>query len=130
LSLVVKIYSFSFIYGNIPFDNSGNGGGFVFDCRFINNPGRLPELMILTGKDEPVQKFLQGQPEMTEFLNNVYSIIDKAVENYISRNFESLMISFGCTGGRHRSVYSAENLYSHLKDKYPQLVLNLKHLEI
>ena len=130
MSLVVKIYSFSFINGNIPFDNSGNGGGFVFDCRFINNPGRIPELMNYTGKDESVQIFLKSQTEMEEFLNNVYSIIDKAVENYTSRNFESLMVSFGCTGGRHRSVYSAENLYSHLKAKYPQLILNLKHLEI
>jgi len=130
LPLVVKIYSFSFIYGNIPFDNSGNGGGFVFDCRFIDNPGRVPGLMILTGKDEPVQKYLENQTQMPEFLENVYAIVDNAVENYISRNFESLMVSFGCTGGRHRSVYSAEKLSHHLKNKYPQIIVNLKHLEI
>lgn len=130
MQLVVKIFSFSFIYGSIPFDNSGNGGGFVFDCRFINNPGRIPELMILTGKDEPVQKYLESQSKMTEFLSNVFSIIDKAVENYISRNFESLMVSFGCTGGRHRSVYSAEKLFNHLKNKYPQIIVSLNHLEI
>jgi RNase adaptor protein for sRNA GlmZ degradation len=116
--LTVKIYSFSYLYTGIPEDNSGNGGGFVFDCRFINNPGKLTGLMPLTGKDKKVIKFLDETPEMQKFLTKCYDIIDSAVENYDGRKFTDLMVSFGCTGGRHRSVYAAEHLYEHLKNLY------------
>jgi len=116
--LTVKIFSFSYLYSGIPEDNSGNCGGFVFDCRFINNPGKLPDLMPLTGKDKKVINFLDETPEMQKFLTKCYDIIDSAVENYAGRKFTDLMVSFGCTGGRHRSVYAAEHLYYHLKHLY------------
>lgn len=128
--LKVRIYSFSYLYKGIPEDNTENGGGFVFDCRFIYNPGRNLEFRDLTGKDEAVIIFLDAQKEMQDFLNNVFNIIDPAVENYLSRNFTDLMISFGCTGGQHRSVYSAEKLRVHLKQKYPDIVIELIHTSL
>lgn len=128
--LKVRIFSFSFLYNGIPKDTTDNGGGFVFDCRFINNPGRHPEFRNQTGKDEAVIDFLNGQNEMQEFLKNVYKIIDPAVENYTERNFKDLMVSFGCTGGQHRSVYSAEKLQEHLNQKYPELVIRLTHTNL
>lgn len=115
--LKVRITSFSYREG-IPADNSGNGGGFVFDCRALNNPGRLPEYQLLSGKDKEVKHFLAALPEMATFLASVYNLVDQAVENYMHRGFENLMVSFGCTGGQHRSVYSAEHLAAHLSQKY------------
>ncbi|MET0300768.1 MAG: RNase adapter RapZ [Flavitalea sp.] len=115
--LVVKISSFSYKVG-IPTDSTANGGGFVFDCRGILNPGRLTEFKTQTGRDKPVQEFLEQQTKMPEFLNSVYNITDIAVEDYIKRGFESLMISFGCTGGQHRSVYAADALARHLRNKF------------
>lgn len=126
-SLTVKITSFSFKRG-VPVDVSGNGGGFVFDCRAIHNPGRYPEYSDKTGKDEEVIAFFGKEPEMADFLQDVYSIVDKSVEKYISRGFKNLMVNFGCTGGQHRSVYSAEQLANHLQHKY-KLVVDLKHVE-
>lgn len=128
--LKVRIFSFSYKYNGIPQDTTENGGGFVFDCRFIHNPGKYEEYKNLTGKDEKVIIFLQKQAEMANFLINVYGIIDKSVENYIQREFSDLMISFGCTGGRHRSVYSAEKLSVHLKEKYPEIEIVVTHQNI
>ncbi|WP_234445907.1 RapZ C-terminal domain-containing protein [Carboxylicivirga marina] len=125
--LTVRISSFSYKRG-IPVDVSGNGGGFVFDCRAIHNPGRYPEYAEKTGKDEEVIAFFGKEPEMAEFLKDVYSMVDKSVEKYISRGFKNLMVNFGCTGGQHRSVYSAESLASHLQHKY-KLNVELKHVE-
>ncbi|MCU4156745.1 phosphotransferase [Carboxylicivirga sp. A043] len=125
--LTVRITSFSYKRG-IPVDVSGNGGGFVFDCRAIHNPGRYPEYADKTGKDEEVIAFFGKEPEMTEFLNDVYSIVDKSVEKYISRGFKNLMVNFGCTGGQHRSVFSAESLATYLQHKY-KLNVELKHVE-
>jgi RNase adaptor protein for sRNA GlmZ degradation len=126
--LNVKIFSFSYKNSGIPEDNSGNGGGFVFDCRFIYNPGRLVEFMNLTGKDPEVQKFLNSDQEMQNFLNNCYNIIEKAIDKFVEREFTDFMISFGCTGGKHRSVYAAEKLYSHLLNKYDSKInVKLKH---
>lgn len=125
--LTVSISSFSFKRG-IPVDNSGNGGGFVFDCRALSNPGRYAEYSTLTGKDPEVIDFLQKAPEVHSFLENIYSIVDQSVENYLGRGFKHLMVSFGCTGGRHRSVYCAERLAEHLRSKY-RIRINLKHLE-
>jgi hypothetical protein len=125
--LVVHINSFSYRKG-IPEDTSGNGGGFVFDCRGILNPGRLDEFKTLTGRDKAVKDFLEQQTRMPEFLNSVYNIVDIAVEDYIKRGFQSLCISFGCTGGQHRSVYSADALTRHLRNKF-RVKTDLHHIE-
>ncbi|MBW6490386.1 MAG: phosphotransferase [Lentimicrobium sp.] len=115
--LKVRVHSFSYKHG-IPDDESGNGGGFVFDCRALPNPGRFAEYQSLNGTDEVVKTYLSAHSETGIFLASVYSIVDQAVENYISRGFEHLMVSFGCTGGQHRSVYCAEQLAIHLNKRY------------
>jgi len=126
--LTVNINSFSYHASGIPEDNSGNGGGFVFDCRFIHNPGRYEPYKKLTGRDEAVINFLQQHSIMEEFLHSVCRIVDPAVEDYIERSFTSLTINFGCTGGQHRSVYAADALSKHLKEKYG-VRINLHHIE-
>jgi aminoglycoside/choline kinase family phosphotransferase len=125
--LVVHIRSFSY-RKTIPVDDSGNGGGFVFDCRGILNPGRIEEFRTQTGRDKPVKDFLEQQTRMPEFLNGVYNIVDISVEDYINREFSSLCISFGCTGGQHRSVYAADALARHLRNKY-HVKVDLRHVE-
>ena len=126
--LTVKINSFSYKRSGIPQDDSGNGGGFIFDCRFIHNPGRYEPYKKLTGRDEEVINFLRHHSEMDGFLNNVYHIVDGAVENYIERSFTNLMVNFGCTGGQHRSVYAADALAKHLTEKYG-LKIQVYHIE-
>lgn len=125
--LTVRITSFSYKRG-IPDDASGNGGGFVFDCRAIHNPGRYDEYKQLTGMDEPVINFLDKEEAMQDFLEHVYGIVDYSVEKYRSRGFKNLMVNFGCTGGQHRSVYSAEHLAAHLREKFGVKVI-LTHRE-
>jgi len=125
--LHIEINSFSYRRG-IPLDKTTNGGGFVFDCRAIHNPGRYQEYVEMTGKDQPVIDFFKERSEMDEFLASVYSIVDMSVDKYISRNFANLQVSFGCTGGRHRSVFSAESLANHLQEKFDVLI-SLKHIE-
>ncbi len=115
--LSVTIYSFSYKRG-IPADKSGNGGGYVFDCRSTHNPGKYEEYKQLTGLDEPVIAFLEKDGEILSFLESVYSLVDHHTERFIERGFEHLQVSFGCTGGQHRSVYCAEHLAMHLKEKY------------
>jgi len=124
--LVVTINSFSY-KKTLPKDESGNGGGFMFDCRGILNPGRYKEYKTLSGKDKPVIDFLDQRTRMNDFLNSVFDIVDISVEDYLKRNFESLSINFGCTGGQHRSVYAAEQTARHLRNKY-KVKVNLRHL--
>ena len=115
--LVVKVFSFSYKKG-IPEDESGNGGGYVFDCRSTHNPGRYEPYKKLTGLDEPVIRFLEDDGEILTFLESVYKLADAHVQRYIQRGFTSLMFCFGCTGGQHRSVYSAQHLAEHLHKKF------------
>lgn len=128
--LTVHLNSFSYKKAGIPADVTGNGGGFVFDCRFIYNPGRKDEFKNLTGCDSEVSRFLDAQEEMSEFLKNVFAIIDPAIKNYLERNFTDLMVSFGCTGGQHRSVYAAEKTKAHIAEKFPEVIIELHHNQI
>lgn len=115
--LRVRVFSFSYRKG-IPADESGNGGGYVFDCRSTHNPGRYEPYKKLTGLDEPVIRFLEDDGEILTFLDSVYKLADAHVQRYIDRGFTDLMFSFGCTGGQHRSVYSAKHLAEHIHNKY------------
>ncbi len=126
--LEVKVYSFSYKKG-IPEDLSGNGGGYVFDCRSIHNPGRYEPYKKLTGRDAEVIRFLEEDGEITGFLDHVYGVVDPHVDTYSKRGFTSLTVSFGCTGGQHRSVYCAEHLARHLAEKYPDIRVHLIHRE-
>ncbi len=125
--LKVQVNSFSYKRG-IPVDESGHGGGFVFDCRALHNPGRYEEYREFTGMDENVIRFLDSQEDMHEFLDYAKRLIDNAVDNYQKRNFTHLMVNFGCTGGRHRSVFSAERMGEHLREKY-DVDVEVKHRE-
>lgn len=124
--LIVKVSSFSYKDG-IPQDNSGNGGGFVFDCRGILNPGRIESMKTLSGRDKEVKDYLEQQTQMSEFLNSIFDIVDISVEDYINRGFQSLVINFGCTGGQHRSVYAADAMARHLRNKF-KVKIELKHI--
>ena len=115
--LVVRVFSFSYRKG-IPVDTSGNGGGYVFDCRSTHNPGRYERFKQLNGLDEPVIRFLEEDGEILTFLESVYKLADAHVARYIQRGFTSLMFAFGCTGGQHRSVYSAQHLAEHIHQKF------------
>ena len=115
--LVVHIGSFSYRKG-LPTDRYGHGGGFVFDCRAIHNPGRYEQYRKQTGLDPEVKAYLQQYTQMETFLREVFSLVDRAVDVYLDRDFEHLSVHFGCTGGQHRSVYAAERLARHLREKY------------
>ena len=127
-ALVVKVNSFSFIKSGYPKDETANGGGYVFDCRGILNPGRITEYKQQTGRDKPVKDYLEQETKMPEFLNNVYNIVDISVEDYIARGFENLVINFGCTGGQHRSVYAADAVARHIRNKYG-VKIQINHIE-
>jgi Predicted P-loop-containing kinase len=126
--LEVKVYSFAYKKG-IPADTSGNGGGYVFDCRGINNPGKYEHYRQFTGLDQEVIKFLEDDGEVYGFLENVYSIVDAHAKRFIERKFSHLQVCFGCTGGQHRSVYCAEHLAKHLSDKF-DIKITLTHREL
>jgi hypothetical protein len=126
--LEVRIYSFAYKKG-IPADNTGNGGGYVFDCRSINNPGKYEHYRQFTGLDKEVIKFLEDDGEVLTFLDNVYNMVDAHVKRFIDRKFTHLQVCFGCTGGQHRSVYCAEHLAEHLAKKY-DVKITVTHREL
>lgn len=116
-TLKVRVFSFSFHKG-IPEDSTGNGGGYVFDCRSTRNPGRYEPYKKMTGLDEPVIRFLEDDGEILTFLESIYKLADMHVSRYIQRGFTDLMFSFGCTGGQHRSVYAAQHLAQHINETF------------
>jgi aminoglycoside/choline kinase family phosphotransferase len=126
--LTVRIFSFSFHRG-WPKDETGNGGGFVFDGRSLPNPGREERFKALTGKDAPVIEYLNQQESVHQFLASVFSLVEASVSEYQRRGFQHLMVSFGCTGGQHRSVYLAEQLARHLRGKNGMEVV-VRHREL
>lgn len=126
--LTVDVCSFSYKKG-YPDNFSGNGGGFMFDCRGMHNPGRYDDYKPLTGLDEPVCRFLEDRGEVQKFLASAWDMTDASVECYLRRGFSSLQIGFGCTGGRHRSVYCAEATARHIKEKYPDANVIVTHRE-
>ncbi len=128
LKLGVRVNSFSFKKG-VPVDERGHGGGFVFDCRFLPNPGRDIQYKHLTGNDAEVIDYFRGKSEMDRFLKQTYAIIDSAVTSYQEQNFTDLMISLGCTGGQHRSVYVANKIAAHLEDTF-DIEVTLEHREL
>ena len=115
--LTVKVMSFAYKKG-IPDDPTGNGGGYVFDCRAVNNPGKYERYKPFTGLDEPVIRFLEEDGEIFPFLEHAYALVDASVKRYMERGFSNLSVCFGCTGGQHRSVYSAQHTAEHLNRKF------------
>jgi RNase adaptor protein for sRNA GlmZ degradation len=125
--LKVRIFSFSF-HSEMPTDESGNGGGYIFDARCLPNPGREEQFRQLTGKDSAVIDYLNQQSSVHQYMANVQSLVDSSVNSYQRRGFKSLMVSFGCTGGQHRSVYLAEQLARHLRAD-SGVEVEVRHLE-
>lgn len=128
--LTVNVMSFSYRKG-LPADESGNGGGYVFDCRAIHNPGRYEPYKELTGRDGAVRDFLEEDGGILRFLDHCYALVDESAAVYIGRGFTDLQVAFGCTGGQHRSVYCAEAMARHLRERFPaeELAVNLVHRE-
>ena len=126
--MLLDLNSFGFRRSGIPSDESGHGGGFVFDCRCLPNPGKFEEYQVLTGLDTSVQEWLEAKEETAMFLNHVKRTLEQSVKRYITRDFERLMVSCGCTGGQHRSVYVAEKLHKHFAG-YLGLSVQLTHIE-
>ena len=126
--LTVTLNSFSFKKG-YPDDFSGNGGGFVFDCRALPNPGREPQFKTKTGRDWEVVEYLMEKPQTHVFLDHVKGIVGQSIDNYLERHFSNLMVSFGCTGGQHRSVFFAQSIADWIKATYPTVNVKVNHIE-
>lgn len=126
--LQINVRSFSYKKG-IPADTSGNGGGYVFDCRGILNPGRIQEYKTKTGRDQEVKAYLESETKIQEFLNAAFAMVDISIQDYLDRGFSNLDINFGCTGGQHRSVYSADAMAQHIAEKFPAAKVELQHVE-
>ena len=126
-TLTVRVMSFAYKKG-IPNDPSGNGGGYVFDCRAVNNPGKYERYKPYTGLDQPVIKFLEDDGEIFHFLENAYELVDAHVKRFMERGFTNMMVCFGCTGGQHRSVYSAQKMAEHINSKF-KVKVELVHRE-
>jgi len=127
--LTVVINSFSYKKTSYPIDQSENGGGFVFDCRFLPNPGRIADLRDFNGTEKPVIEYLRDNKKVSDFLENAFKMVENAIDNYLERKFTSLHINFGCTGGKHRSVYSAERLSEHLQKYDSKVTIVKNHLQ-
>ena len=126
--LTVTVNSFSFKNGGVPYDKSGNGGGFVFDCRALPNPGRYIEFKQKTGEDIEVQEFMDEKPDTHYFLQNVQMLVFQSIDNYLERGFKNLQINFGCTGGQHRSVFFAQTIGRMIHENYPMVNVEINHL--
>lgn len=126
--LRVTVFSFSYKKG-YPADFTGNGGGFMFDCRGMHNPGRYAEYKSLTGRDKPVIDFLEERGEVQQFVENAVGMVSPSIETYLRRGFSNLQIGFGCTGGQHRSVYCAERTAQVIAEKFPSAHIVLIHRE-
>ncbi len=126
--LTIDIQSFSYRSG-LPPDETGHGGGFVFDCRALPNPGRYPEFSGMSGCDGPVIEFLEAAPEIATFWSHVHPLVDTHIADFRRRHFSHLAVAFGCTGGQHRSVYFAERLARHVRERHPDVAIHLEHRE-
>lgn len=125
--LNINVRSFSY-KREIPKDPSGNGGGYVFDCRGILNPGRIQEYKSQTGRDASVSEYLEKETKIAEFLNAAFVLVDLSIQDYIERGFQNLEVNFGCTGGQHRSVYCADAMAKHIQKKFPNVQVSLIHV--
>ena len=128
VGLTVKVFSFSYKKG-YPEDLSGNGGGFMFDCRGMHNPGRYAEYRSLTGRDPEVIEFLESKGEVGEFVAKCVDLVSPTIERYASRGFTGLQVGFGCTGGQHRSVYCAEKFTKEISRRFADVRIELEHRE-
>ena len=126
--LTITVNSFSFKNGGVPHDKSGNGGGFVFDCRALPNPGRYVEFKQKTGEDVEVQEFMDDKPDTHFFMQNVQLLVFQSIDNYLERGFKNLQVNFGCTGGQHRSVFFAQRIGEMIHDNYPMVNVEINHL--
>ncbi|MCX7986588.1 MAG: phosphotransferase [Bacteroidales bacterium] len=129
LPLLVKITSFSYKRG-LPIDNTEHGGGYIFDCRAVTNPGKEDRFTQLTGKDEAVKQFLESETSAQLFFAHVWALISGSIQSYQQRGFNYLSVAFGCTGGQHRSVFFAEKLARHIKQWFPSVRVELYHREL
>ena len=126
--LTITVNSFSFKNGGVPYDKSGNGGGFVFDCRALPNPGRYVEFKQKTGEDIEVQEFMDDKTDTHYFMQNVQMLVYQSIDNYLERGFKNLQINFGCTGGQHRSVFFAQKIGELIHENYPMVNVEINHL--
>jgi RNase adaptor protein for sRNA GlmZ degradation len=126
--LTVTVNSFSYRRG-IPYDNSGHGGGYVFDCRGILNPGKFERYIMLNGKDPEVVEFFEKNTKIYDYLEHTFQLVKTNLDNYIERSFSNLMINFGCTGGQHRSVFCAEWMANRIRNNY-DIVVKINHLDL